>query len=97
MFREHIFNIKQNDVNMVQKKKNTISSKHYVTHLHSLNKYSKGVLSLSRLIRAVALGQWVKLPAWKAGLSPAVAFKFQRNKLFLPYSLVKIEYCGKPQ
>ena len=31
-----------------------------------------------------------------AGSSPALAFKFQRNKMFLPRSLVKIQYCGEP-
>ena len=39
--------------------------------------------------------QWLKLPAWKvAGAKTTLAFKFQRNKVFLPRSLVKIQYCG---
>ena len=28
--------------------------------------------------------------------SPALAFKFQRNKMFPPCSIVNIEYCGQP-
>ena len=42
---------------------------------------------------ALALVQWLKLPAWKiedAGLKPALAFKFQRNKMFLLRSLANI-------
>ena len=31
-----------------------------------------------------------------AGPSPALAFKFQRNKMFLHISLVMIQYCGEP-
>ena len=30
-----------------------------------------------------------------AGSSPALAFKFQRNKMFLLRLLVKIQYCGE--
>ena len=30
-----------------------------------------------------------------AGSSPSLAFKFQRHKMFLPLSLVKIQYCGE--
>ena len=29
-----------------------------------------------------------------AGSNPALAFKFQRNPMFLPCSLVNIQYCG---
>ena len=29
-----------------------------------------------------------------AGSNPALAFKFQRNQMFLPCSLVNIQYCG---
>ena len=39
--------------------------------------------------------QWLKLPAGKseiAGSRPALAFEFQRNRMFLPCSLIKIEY-----
>ena len=40
---------------------------------------------------------------WDTGLgkseiavsNPALAFKFQRNKMFLPCSLVNIQYCGE--
>ena len=49
--------------------------------------------------RAGALVQWLKLPVWKseiAGSNPTLALKFQRNKLFLPRSHVKILYCGEP-
>ena len=28
--------------------------------------------------------------------SPALAFKFQRNKMFPPCLIVNTEYCGKP-
>ena len=28
--------------------------------------------------------------------SPTLAFKFQRNKMFLPCSLVRLQYCGEP-
>ena len=38
-----------------------------------------------------ALVQWLKLPDWKVG-----DCKFQRKKLFLPRSLVKIQYDGEP-
>ena len=31
-----------------------------------------------------------------AGSKPALSFKFQRNKMCLPCSLVKIQYCGEP-
>ena len=31
-----------------------------------------------------------------AGSKPALAFKFQRNKMCLPCSFVKIQYCGEP-
>ena len=31
-----------------------------------------------------------------ADSSPALAFKFQRNKMFPPCSIVNIEYCGQP-
>ena len=30
-----------------------------------------------------------------AGSNPTLAFKFQRNKIFLPRSLVMIQYCGE--
>ena len=43
--------------------------------------------------------QWVKLPAWKfgdCGFEPALAFKPQRNKMFLPRPFLKIDYCGEP-
>ena len=37
------------------------------------------------------------VPARKvADSSPALAFKFQRNKMFPPSSIVNIEYCGQP-
>ena len=45
-------------------------------------------------------GAVVELPAWKseiAGSSPALRFKFQRNKMFLPHSLVIIQYFGEPR
>ena len=31
-----------------------------------------------------------------AGSNPTLAFKFQRNKMFLPRSLSKIKYCWEP-
>ena len=31
-----------------------------------------------------------------AGSNLTTAFKFQRNKMFLLFSLVKIQYCGEP-
>ena len=34
--------------------------------------------------------------AGKIGSSPALAFKFQRNNMFLPCSLVEIQYCSEP-
>ena len=40
-----------------------------------------------------------KLPAWKVrdrGLEPHSGFQVQRNKMFLPRLLVKIQYCGEP-
>ena len=39
-----------------------------------------------------ATGAVVQLPAWRVRdvPNPALAFKFQRNKMFLPRSLVKI-------
>ena len=45
------------------------------------------------------LVQWLKLPGWKVGdrgSAPALAYKFQRNKMFHPRSLVKNNYCGEP-
>ena len=48
---------------------------------------------------AGALVQWLKRLAWKseiAGSSPALAFRFQGNKImFLSSSLVKVQYCGE--
>ena len=42
-------------------------------------------------------GGGVLVPARKvADSSPALAFKFQRNKMFPPCSIVNIEYCGQP-
>ena len=29
-------------------------------------------------------------------ISPAPTFKFQRNEMLLPFSLVRIQYCGEP-
>ena len=49
--------------------------------------------------RAWAMVQRLKLPAWKVGVrwfNPALAFKFRRNKMFLPCSLVKNQYCAEP-
>ena len=45
-----------------------------------------------------ALGQWLNCLLGKAkitGSNPTLAFKFQRNKIYLPRSLVKIQYCGE--
>ena len=42
--------------------------------------------------RAGALVQWWKMPKIPSS-SPALAYKFQRNKTFLPRSLVKMQYC----
>ena len=45
------------------------------------------------------LVQWLKLLLRKSeitGSNPSLAFKFQRDKMFLLCSLVKIQYCGKP-
>ena len=49
---------------------------------------------------ASTLVQWLNLHAWLgksdiASSSPGMAFTFQRNKMFLSCSLVKIEYCGE--
>ena len=42
-------------------------------------------------------GAGVLVPARKvADSSPALAFKFQRNKMFPPCSIINIEYCGQP-
>ena len=43
-------------------------------------------------------GAVVMLLAWKVGdcPNPALAFKFQRNKMLLPRALVKIQYYAKP-
>ena len=30
------------------------------------------------------------------GFEPTLAFKFQRYKMFLPISILKIQYCGEP-
>ena len=46
-----------------------------------------------------ALVQWLKPPAWKIGDRVSIltlAFKFQRNKMFLLRSIVMIQYCGEP-
>ena len=46
-----------------------------------------------------ALVRWLKLHAWNVGdrgSNPAPAFKFQRSRMFLPSSFVKIQYCGEP-
>ena len=31
-----------------------------------------------------------------SGSNPTLTFKFQRNKMFFPRSLVEIQYCGEP-
>ena len=66
------------------------------------SKIPKGFINLksSQMSGAGALVQWLKLPAWKVGhrgctVSPVQQFKFQRNKMFLPCSLVKSKYCGE--
>ena len=44
------------------------------------------------------LGAVVKAAAWKVGdcgFEPTLAFKFQIKKMFLPRSLVMIQYCGE--
>ena len=42
-------------------------------------------------------GSWCLLGKSEiADSSPALAFKFQRNKMFPPCSIVNIEYCGQP-
>ena len=42
-------------------------------------------------------GAWCLLEKSEiAELSPALAFNFQRNKMFPPCSIVNIEYCGQP-
>ena len=42
-------------------------------------------------------GSWCLLGKSEiADSSPALAFKFQRNKIFPPCSIVNIEYCGQP-
>ena len=42
-------------------------------------------------------GPWCLLGRTEiADSSPALAFKFQRNKMFPPCSIVNIEYCGQP-
>ena len=39
----------------------------------------------------------VTAAAWKfSGSSPALTFKFQRKKMLLSRSHVKIQYCGEP-
>ena len=46
------------------------------------------------VVKAVCLKRWrsrVRTPLW-----PSLAFKFERNKMFFPRSLVKIQYCGEP-
>ena len=48
---------------------------------------------------AGALVQWLNSLLGKSEIvdsNPTVAFKFQRNKNFLPRSLVKFSYCGEP-
>ena len=42
-------------------------------------------------------GPWYMLGKSEiADSSPALAFKFQRNKMFPPCLIVNIEYCGQP-
>ena len=42
-------------------------------------------------------GSWCLLGKSEiADSSPALAFKFQRNKMFPPCAIVNIEYCGQP-
>ena len=48
-------------------------------------------------LRAGPLVKWFMLGKSEiAGSNPTLAVKFQRNKMFLPRSLVKIQYCGEP-
>ena len=44
-----------------------------------------------------ALAQWLKLPAWKVGdreFKPALAFKFQKNKMFVPTHSCRFNIVG---
>ena len=63
--------------------------------------FATSTSELRATARAWALVQWLKLPAWKVGESrvrtpPWPPTKFQRNEMFLPRSLVMIQYCEEP-
>ena len=56
-------------------------------------------LYLSLFIFLLCPGAVIKVACLESqivGSSPALAFKFQRNKMFLPRSLMKIPYCVEP-
>ena len=55
-------------------------------------------IPLNRAYRAGTLMQWLKRHAWKVErlrFKPALAFKLQRNTMFLLCSLVMNQYCGE--
>ena len=50
------------------------------------------------VVTGACVVQWLKLPALKSEITssnPTLASKFQRNKMFLPRSLINIQYCGE--
>ena len=75
--------------------------------MYIVSRYSPGVSlhSIQSVIHFVALGGGGAGAVVKAvmlgkseiaGSSPSLAFQFERNKVFLPCSLVRIQYCGEP-
>ena len=58
----------------------------FVCHMNNIRAECRGAVhGLSSLLEKSEI----------ACSTPTLAFKFQRNKMFLPCSLAKIKYCGK--
>ena len=53
------------------------------------------IIYLDYVTGAVVKPAWLESPE-TAGSTPTRALKFQRYKIFLPRSLVKIQYCEEP-
>ena len=70
----------------------------YLAFLCRWARFFRGVGSCTLTRRMPWCRGWICLLGKSeiTGSNPTLVFKFQRNKIFLPHSLVKIQYCGEP-
>ena len=91
----------RNCVSILWARQRTSSPNYYMTlyreqYIYSNKKSWLEICHVCLRFRAMALVQWLQLPAWKVGghgFESTLAFTFKRNTIFLPCSLVKIQYC----